>query len=60
MAVTDKVVWLIKDIANPSQPSIAHMAKNVTLHMSISLKNSPLKTSMLNICLLGADVTNAR
>ena len=50
MAVTDKVVWLIADIGNLSLPSISNMAKNVILHMSVSLKYSPLKTSLLNIC----------
>ena len=60
IAVTDKVVWLIKGIGNLSQPSIAHMAKNVILHMSVSLKYNPPKTSLLDICFLGADVTNAR
>jgi hypothetical protein len=60
MAVIHKVVWLVTDIGNLSQPSIAHMAKNVILHQSVSSKYNPLKTSLLNIYFLGADVTNAR
>ena len=60
MAVADKVVWLIKGIENVPQPSIAHMAKNVILHLSVSLKYNPLKTSLINIYFLGADVANAR
>ena len=60
MAVAEKVVWLIKGTENLSQPSIVHMAKNVILHMSVSLKYNPLKTSLINIYFLGADVANAR